>query len=114
MLGLIKHGEKEEEVVNLNCKVSLKPMLFFINSFENKTIQIHHLLNYIRKKCEFKEDLELDLCDMNDRHYVKHLNENQEIYANTILKDREEFVLVKLESKYAFKLSIKTFPQFEV
>jgi hypothetical protein len=38
MLGLIKHGEKEEEVVNLNCKVSLKPMLFFINSFENKTI----------------------------------------------------------------------------
>jgi hypothetical protein len=57
-------------------------------------------LNYIRKKCEFKEDLELDLCDMNGD--VKHLNENQEIYANTILKDREEFVLVKLESKLFF------------
>jgi hypothetical protein len=38
MLGFIKHGEKEEEVVNLNCKVSLKPMLFFIRSFETHKI----------------------------------------------------------------------------
>ena len=54
------------------------------------------MLNYIRKKCEYKGDFELDLCDLNGD--VKHLNENLETYANTILKDREEFILIKLES----------------
>lgn len=58
------------------------------------------MLSYLKRICEHKEDSELDLCDLNGD--VKHLNENQENYANQILKDREELVLLKLDSKIAW------------
>ncbi len=109
MLGFIKYGEKEESIVNLNCKVSVKPYIIPKNFYPVYTIslyffkQIYHLLNYIRKKCEYKEDLELDLCDLNGE--VKHLNENLDTYANTILKDREELILIKLESNSKFNVA---------
>ncbi len=36
------------------------------------------------------------VCDMHGD--AKHLNENLEAYAYTMLKNREEFILIKLES----------------
>ncbi len=55
------------------------------------------MLSFLRRKCQFKEELELDVCDMYGD--VKHLNENLDVYAHSILKNKDEFILIKLESE---------------
>ena len=41
------------------------------------------------------EDLEFELADLNGE--IKNLQDHQEIYANTILKEKEKYVLLKIE-----------------
>ena len=77
MFVFVKHGEDEEFMVNVNCKVV-------------------NLLLYIKKISKTDEN-DLELCDLSGE--VKHLQENRDLYAHNVLKEKEKYVLLKFERK---------------
>ncbi|XP_071958315.1 uncharacterized protein CXorf65 homolog [Antedon mediterranea] len=76
MFITVRYGEREEALFNPNCKTML-------------------LLENIRHRCRLSEDVEVDLADPEGN--VKHLIEASLRYANEVLKERETFVLIKVE-----------------
>ncbi|XP_033109991.1 uncharacterized protein CXorf65 homolog isoform X2 [Anneissia japonica] len=77
MFITVRYGEREEALFNPNCKTML-------------------LLENIRQRCRLGEDVEVDLADPEGN--VKHLIDASLRYANEVLKDRETFVLIKVEN----------------
>jgi hypothetical protein len=51
--------------------------------------------------------LEFELADLNGE--IKNLQDNQENYANTILKDKEKYILLKIERKFIKFLFFKIY-----
>eukprot|EP00057_Strongylocentrotus_purpuratus_P003714 XP_003727204.1 PREDICTED: uncharacterized protein LOC100889490 isoform X2 [Strongylocentrotus purpuratus] len=76
MFITVKYGEKEEALFNPNCKTML-------------------LLEDIKRRCRCSTDVEVDLSDREGN--IKHLMESPQRYANEVLKERESFVLIKVE-----------------
>ncbi|XP_054760461.2 uncharacterized protein CXorf65 homolog [Lytechinus pictus] len=76
MFITVKYGEKEEALFNPNCKTML-------------------LLEDIKRRCKCSMGVEVDLSDQEGN--IKHLSESPQRYANEVLKERESFVLIKVE-----------------
>ena len=45
-------------------------------------------------------DIDLDLSDLNGE--VKNLQDNRDKYAHTVLKEKEKYVLLKIDSKQIY------------
>lgn len=78
MFLYVKYGNDQEIMININCRI--------IN-----------LLRYIKKIANTDEN-ELELCDITGD--VKFLQANIYAYTNTLLKEKERYILLKTESKY--------------
>ncbi|XP_031568799.1 uncharacterized protein LOC116303408 isoform X2 [Actinia tenebrosa] len=76
MFITVKFGDCEEALFNANC-------------------QIIHLLEDIKRRCRCTQE---DLVDLSDIHgSVRCLIDNQKSNASDFLKERETFILVKVE-----------------
>ncbi len=80
MFLYVKYGNDQEIMININCRI--------IN-----------LLRYIKRIANTDEN-ELELCDITGE--VKFLQANIYAYTNTLLKEKERYILLKTESKYLF------------
>ena len=78
MFIYVKYGNNEEAMVNINCKI--------IN-----------LLRYLKNFPNAKH-IDLDLSDVNGD--VKNLQENRDKYADSLLKEKEKYILLRIESEY--------------
>ncbi|XP_071493362.1 uncharacterized protein CXorf65 homolog isoform X1 [Diadema antillarum] len=76
MFITVKYGEKEEALFNPYCKTML-------------------LLEDIKKRCKCSTNVQVDLSDQEGN--VKHLTDAPLRYANELLKERESFVLIRVE-----------------
>ncbi|XP_070534944.1 uncharacterized protein CXorf65 homolog [Ptychodera flava] len=78
MFITVRYGDSEEALFNPNCRTML-------------------LLENIKQRCRCDEDVEVDLSDNEGNIKYLHVAESLQKYANEILKERETFVLVKVE-----------------
>ncbi|KXJ24019.1 uncharacterized protein LOC110249237 [Exaiptasia diaphana] len=76
MFITVKFGEGEEALFNPNC-------------------QIFHLLQDIKRRCNCSREVQVDLSDVNGS--VRCLIDNQKSNASDFLKEREMFILVRVE-----------------
>jgi hypothetical protein len=56
------------------------------------------LFDYIKSFCNIDDEIEIDLCDLTGE--MKHLQENLNMFANSILKEKEKYILVRVERKF--------------
>lgn len=75
MFITVKFGEKEEALFNPYCKTML-------------------LLENIKQRCNCREE-EVDLSD--NEGNIKHLSETPLRYASEVLRERESFVLIRVD-----------------
>jgi hypothetical protein len=59
-------------------------------------LKVFNFLNFLKSKLGLYEQSELDLADTNGE--IKNLQENRNSYLNSILKEREKYILLKIES----------------
>lgn len=76
MFIYVKYGNNEEAMVNINCKVI--NFLRYLKNFPNTS------------------DTDLDLCDITGD--IKYLQDNRDKYASALLKEKERYVLLKIDS----------------
>jgi hypothetical protein len=89
MLVLVRYGDNRELLVNSWCKISA----FF---------------DYVRKVSELELDTELDLCD--SKGEIMRMAEQTDLFANQFLKEKEKYILLKVERKI-FEFMVKNFFQ---
>ncbi|XP_032229648.1 uncharacterized protein CXorf65 homolog [Nematostella vectensis] len=78
MFITVRYGDGEESLFNPHCR-------------------INSLLEDIRKRCKCTKDAHVDLSD--ERGNLKYLVEHPTSYASDLLKERESFVLIRIEKK---------------
>ncbi|CAF0876731.1 unnamed protein product [Brachionus calyciflorus] len=85
MYFTLKFGDNQEAFLNSNCKVL-------------------HLLDHIKKIANLNDKysepdmgLDLDVCDLNGE--VKNLNENKLNYGSNLLREKEKYILIKIDHK---------------
>ena len=66
-----------------------------------------NLLKYITKITDLDENIEIELSDLSGE--VKHLQDCKFAYATNILKEKETYVLLKVESKILNTISYQNF-----
>jgi len=78
MFLYVKYGDDQEIMINVNCRI----------------------INFLRyvKKVANTDDNELELCDITGD--VKFLQANLFAYTNTLLKEKEHYILLKTESNF--------------
>ena len=63
-------------------------------------MKVINLFRHIKKVTNIEDNFEIELADLNGE--IKNLNENCKVNANTILKERETYVLLRIESRRIF------------
>jgi hypothetical protein len=71
---------------------------FVLDAFN--VFKVFNFLTFLKNKLGFFEQMELDLADSNGE--IKNLQENRNSYLSSILKEREKYILLKIESKLLF------------
>jgi len=85
MFIFVKYGHNEECMVNINCRII--NLLRYLKNFPNTS------------------GYDLDLADLTGD--VKCLQDNRDKYASSLLKEKEKYVLLKIDSKRSRKNSSK-------
>jgi hypothetical protein len=71
-------------------------------------MKVINLFRHIKKVANIEDNFELELADLNGE--IKNLNENFKINANAILKERETYVLLRIESRRIFFQLVQLVP----
>lgn len=78
MFITVRFGDGEESIFNPNCRTDI-------------------LLDDIKRRCNCNKDATVDLCDESGN--LKYLVNHPLSYATELLKEREAFVLIRVEKK---------------